>query len=117
MYKEKIAQEIRQKKTGNTSQEPGKVIYNKKIPRMNLDYGYGTKNNTGVKEEIMKEEIEDRNRGENRIMQKPEMTEEELIVLVNRQKNGKAAGVDGVKAEAIKHIKNKKIRKTLLKGQ
>ena len=48
----------------------------------------------------MKEEIEDRNRGENRIMQKPEMTEEELIVLVNRQKNGKAAGEDGVKAEA-----------------
>ena len=61
---------------------------------MNLDFWYGTENNTGVKEEMMKEELEDRNRGENRIMQKPEMT-------------GKAAGVDGVKAEAMKHLINK----------
>ena len=48
---------------------------------MNLDFWYGTGNKTGVKEEI-----EDRNRGENRIIQKPEMTEEELITIVNKQK-------------------------------
>ena len=35
----------------------------------------------------MKEEIEDRYREENRLMRKPEMTEKELLSLVNRQKN------------------------------
>ena len=37
------------------------------------------------------------------------MIEEELLVIVNRQRNGKAAGVDGIKAEVMKHIiKNKR---------
>ena len=64
---------------------------------MYLDFWYGTGNSTELKEELMKEEIEDRNRGENRVIQKPEITEEELITIVNKQKNGKAAEIDGVK--------------------
>ena len=49
------------------------------------------------------------------IMKEPKMTEE-LIKIVNNQRNGKAAGVDGIKAELLKHlIKNKTIRKHLLK--
>ena len=51
-----------------------------------------------------------------RIMKEPVMTEEELVKIVNNQRNGKAAGVDGVKAELLKHlIKNKLIREHLLK--
>ena len=31
----------------------------------------------------------------NKIMKEPVMTEEEMLEIVNRQRNGKAAGVDG----------------------
>ena len=49
-------------------------------------------------------------------MKEPVMTEEELGEIVNKQRNGKAAGVDGIKAEVMKHmIKNKRIREHLLK--
>ena len=49
-------------------------------------------------------------------MQKPEMTEDELIDIVKKQKNGKSVGVDGVKAEMMKHlVKNYRIRKAILK--
>ena len=48
-------------------------------------------------------------------MKEPIMKEEELVEIVNKQRNGKAAGVDGIKAEIIKHlIKNEKIREYLL---
>ena len=51
------------------------------------------------------------------MMEIPVMTEEDLLGLVNKQKNGKAAGIDGVKSEAMKYlIRNKKIRKTLLRA-
>jgi len=29
---------------------------------------------------------------------------EEMLEIVNRQRNGKAAGVDGIKAEVMKHL-------------
>ena len=49
-------------------------------------------------------------------MKEPKMTEKELITIVNGQKNGKAAGVDGVRAELLKSlIKNSTIREHLLK--
>ena len=52
----------------------------------------------------------------NKIMKEPVMTEEELVEIVNKQRNGKAAGIDGVKAEVMKHmIKNRRIREHLLK--
>ena len=47
----------------------------------------------------------------------PVMRGDDLIRIVNKQKNNKAAGVDGVKAEVMKHmIRNRKIRKALLLG-
>ena len=50
------------------------------------------------------------------IMKEPKMTEKELVTIVNGQKNGKAAGVDGVRAELLKSlIKNSTIREYLLK--
>ena len=44
------------------------------------------------------------------------MTEEELVEIVNKQRKGKAAGVDGVKSEVMKYmIKNRIIKEHLLK--
>ena len=44
------------------------------------------------------------------------MTKKELDIIVNKQKNGKAAGVDEVRAKLLKHlIKNRTIREHLLK--
>ena len=36
------------------------------------------------------------------------MSEEELTIIVNKQKNGKAAGIDGIKAEVMKHLIKKR---------
>ena len=70
-----------------------------------------------MKEEMMEKEIENRNRGEGRIMERPILTEKDLVRIVNKQKSRKAAGVDGVKAEAMKQmIKNKKIRESLVRA-
>ena len=55
------------------------------------------------------------NRGQGRMMPLPKMEEEDLIRIVRKQKNNKAAGVDEVKAEAMKHmVRNRKIRKALV---
>ena len=49
-------------------------------------------------------------------MKEPVMTEEELVEIINKQRNGKAAGVDGIKAEVMNYmIKNRRIREHLLK--
>ena len=49
-------------------------------------------------------------------MKIPVMTEEELINIINNMKNGKAAGVDGIRAELMKFIiKNDTIRTHILK--
>ena len=49
-------------------------------------------------------------------MKEPKITEKKLVTIVNGQKNGKAAGVDGVRAELLKSlIKNSTIREYLLK--
>ena len=60
-----------------------------KTPQIDLEFWYETRNTPRQKETMQKEEIEDKNTGEYRIMQKPEMTEEELIIIVNKQKNEK----------------------------
>ena len=67
---------------------------------------YGTKNNEGFKNEIIKEELQ---LGENsRMMEMPIMKPEDMIRIVGNQKNGKAAGTDHIKAEVLKHlVKNK----------
>ena len=52
-----------------------------------------------------------KNGEEEKIMQIPVINEEELLERSNNLKNGKAAGIDGVKGEVIKKMmKDKKIR-------
>ena len=82
---------------------------------MDLTFWYGTVNEIGLKERMRREDIENRNRGEGRMMPFPEMKEENLVRIIKKQKNGKAAGVDGIKAEMMKFItRNRKIRRGLL---
>ena len=50
------------------------------------------------------------------IMKLPVMTEDELVDIVRKMKNGKAAGIDGIWAELMKYIvRNDTIRKHILK--
>merc|ERR1712030_213686 len=86
-----------------------------KNPRMDLTFWYGTANEIGLKEIMRRKDIENRNKGEGRMMPFPEMKEKDLVRIVKKKKNGKAAGIDGVKAETMKHmVRNRKIRKGLL---
>ena len=41
---------------------------------------------------------------------------EELVWIINKQRNRKAAGIDGIKAEMKHFIKNQKVREFLLKS-
>merc|ERR1711984_55772 len=85
------------------------------VPRMDLTFWYGTTEEIGLKETMRREEAENRSRGEERSMPVPVMNEEDLVRIVKKQKNGKAAGIDGVKAETMKFmVRNKKIRRGLL---
>merc|ERR1712030_229243 len=86
-----------------------------KSPEMDLSFWYGSRNRVGLKEEMRREDEENVANGGSRMMPLPIMQEEDLIRIVGRQKNGKAAGTDGVKTEVMKHMKkNKKIRKGLV---
>ena len=77
-----------------------------KTQRVDLTFWYGGKGCIGKKMEMKEEKDEN-----NEIMKEPQMTEKELVAIVNKQRNGKAAGVDGVRAELLKHlIKNRIIR-------
>ena len=59
---------------------------------------------------------EEESQGNTGIMKIPVMSEEELVDIVSKMKNGKAAGVDGVRAELIKYIiKNDIIKNHMLK--
>ena len=66
---------------------------------MDLTFWYGGENCIGKKTEMEEEKQEN-----NEIMKEPNMTEKKLVNIVNGQKNGKAAGVDGVKAELLKSL-------------
>ena len=49
-------------------------------------------------------------------MKLPRMEEEEMVNIVRKMKNGKAADVDGIRTELIKHIiKNDSITKHMVK--
>merc|ERR1712055_1032730 len=86
-----------------------------KSPEEDWTFWYGKKNKPGLKEEMRKEDEEDKRNGGSKMMPLPIMKEEDLIRIVKRQKNGKAAGTDKVKTEVMKHmVKNKKIRKGLV---
>ena len=52
----------------------------------------------------MGEEMQEENNG---IVKAPEMSEKELMDIVKNLKNGKAAGVDGIRAELMKSLINK----------
>ena len=69
-----------------------------KTPRVDFTFWYGGEGCKGKKEEMTEEE-KDIN---SRIMKEPVMIEEELVRIVNNQRNGKAAEVDGVRAEVMK---------------
>ena len=66
---------------------------------------------------MLRKEAKNEEKRQSIMMERPIMKKEELIKLVQNQKNGKAAGVDGIKAEMMKHmLKNNRIRKTLLRA-
>merc|ERR1711874_252527 len=71
-----------------------------KTGRINFSFWYGTESMKGKKEE-MDEEEKTENSG---IMKFPVIEEEEMMDLIKKMKNGKAAGVDGISAELMKFI-------------
>ena len=88
-----------------------KKIY-QKTERIDLYFWYGKEGQKGKKEEMEEKEKQ----GDMKIMKLPIMAEDELVDIVRKMKNGKAAGIDGVRAELMKYIvKNDTIRKHMLK--
>ena len=73
---------------------------------------YGNNNNNGWRIEYVSYLNNLRkNKEEDKIMKLPIISEEELLERSNNLKNGKAAGIDGVKGEIIKKMmKDNKIR-------
>ena len=64
-----------------------------------------------------KEEMEEEEKMENSgIMKFPVIEEEEMMDVIKKMKNEKAAGADGISAKLVKFItKNEEIRKYMLK--
>ena len=61
----------------------------------------------------MEEQEKDEN---NKSVKPPVLTEEDLIDIVKNLRNGKAAGIDGMKAEMIKYLfNNPEIRRHAIK--
>merc|ERR1712030_156820 len=90
-----------------------KDIYQKE-KEMDLTFWYGSNKKTGLKEIMRREDEENIANGGSKMMPAPIMTED-MMKIIKRQKNGKAVGTDGVKAETMKHmVRNKKIRKGLV---
>ena len=58
--------------------EAWKVDIYQKIPRMSLDFWYGTEGEMGLKEKNVRENIENNNRGQGKMMPKPIITEKIL---------------------------------------
>merc|ERR1712055_1212933 len=84
-------------------EEWNQEIY-QKTERVDLTFWFGGENCIGKKKEM---EVEERQE-DSGIMKEPKMTEKELVTIVNGQKNGKVAGVDGVRAKLLKSlIKNR----------
>ena len=71
-----------------------------KTGRIDFSFWHGTESMKGKKEEMEEEEKQENSR----IMKFPVIEEEEMMDVIKKMKNGKAAGVDGVSAELIKYI-------------
>ena len=88
-----------------------------KMSEIELEFWYGNEEEIGLKEKMEREEVTRRNKGERKIMEKPIMTEEDLVRIVQKQKSGKAAGIDEVRVEVMKQkIENRSIRKSLTRA-
>merc|ERR1711874_386990 len=86
-----------------------KKIY-QKTERIDFSFWYGTDGLKGKKEEM-----EEKEKGDMEIMKLPRM-EEDMVNIIREMKNGKAVGIDGIRAELIKHIvKNDTIRQRMVK--
>ena len=72
-----------------------------------VDFSFWNEEN-GVKEQMLQEEKEENSE----IMKFPIIEESELVTTINNMRNGKAAGIDGIKSELMKYIiKDEEIRK------
>ena len=60
---------------------------------MSLDFWYGTATTMGLKEKKIRENIENMNRGEGKMMPLPEMREEDMVRII--KKNRKAIKQQG----------------------
>ena len=80
--------------------------------RVDLSFWHGTDSMKGKREEMEEEE----EKGNSGIMKLPIIEEKEMMDIIKKMKNGKAAGVDGIRAELMKHItRNDSIRKHMVK--
>ena len=87
------------------------------MPEMDLGFSYVNEEEMGMEENMEREEVDRRNRREGKIMEKTTMTEEDLVRIVKKQKSGKAAWIDGVRAEVMKQmLENRSIRKSLTRA-
>ena len=83
-----------------------------KDTKTDFSFWYGGENQIGLKK-TMEELLKQENSG---IMEFPSISEEDFVGVIKQMKNGKAAGIDDIPAELMKHlIKNKKIRTYLVK--
>merc|ERR1711874_767036 len=83
-----------------------------KLKKADFTFWYGSENHKGTRDQM----IEDLENGDPDIMENPIIEEKEFRDVINNMKNGRAAGVDIIPAEAMKAlIKDKDILKYLLK--
>ena len=80
-----------------------------KTARPDFSFWYG-------KEGLMEKMIEEEKKEDSDIMKFPIIEEKEFVNAINKMKNGKASGIDGISAEIMKFlIKDGEIRKYTLK--
>ena len=80
-----------------------------KATRPDFSFWYG-------EEGLMKKMIDEEKKGDSEIMKFPIIEEKEFVNAINKMKNGKASGIDGISTEIMKFlIKDEAIRKYALK--
>ena len=80
-----------------------------KAKRPDFSFWYG-------KEGLMKKMLDEEKEGNSEIMKFPIIEEKEFTDAINKMKNGKASGIDGISAEIMKFlIKDEEIKKYAIK--